>query len=376
MPPGAMTQKPIRLTDLFRYYAGLPHQIAALGELENLILSSDPTAFNRDQDWYTTWKSAVPPKGGNTWNGIKSLAKESGAKFPEVVAAQWALESGWGKHTSGKNNFFGLKGSGTTVLTSEYIDGKCVSMEDSFIDFPSPVSCIDYLVQHWYKDFKSYRGVNHAPTREECARDLVREGYATDPQYAEKLIRLMNEHDAPSTTEQILDVPYQYQLDNASGTGYRECFSSSCAIIAQYYGKVSSDDEYNKIRSKFGDTTSTTAQVQALRSLDLNARFVTNGTSDLLMNQIDKGQPVAVGWLHHGAIQAPKGGGHWTCCVGYTRDTFVFHDPNGKANMLDGGYVDTSATAGKYVEYGRLNWLRRWECDGPGTGWAVIVDAD
>ena len=40
-------------------------------------------------------------------------------------------------------------------------------------------------------------------------------------------------------------VPYQSQNDNASGEGYRECFSSSMAMIAMYYGKVAIDDEYN-----------------------------------------------------------------------------------------------------------------------------------
>ena len=50
-------------------------------------------------------------------------------------------------------------------------------------------------------------------------------------------------------------VEWQSQLDNASGTGYRECFSSSMAMIAMYWGKVSNDDEYNSIRSKYGDTT-------------------------------------------------------------------------------------------------------------------------
>ena len=37
----------------------------------------------------------------------------SGAAHPQLVAAQWALESGWGKTPSGKNNYFGIKaGSG------------------------------------------------------------------------------------------------------------------------------------------------------------------------------------------------------------------------------------------------------------------------
>jgi hypothetical protein len=54
--------------------------------------------------------------------------------------------------------------------------------------------------------------------------------------------------------EKVLPVPYEYQLDNQSGTGYRECFSSTCAMICRYYGKVKSDDEYNKIRAEYGDS--------------------------------------------------------------------------------------------------------------------------
>jgi flagellum-specific peptidoglycan hydrolase FlgJ len=41
---------------------------------------------------------------------------------------------------------------------------------------------------------KRFKGVNRATTAEECARLLVTEGYATDPQYAEKLIRIMKEN--------------------------------------------------------------------------------------------------------------------------------------------------------------------------------------
>ena len=40
-----------------------------------------------------------------------------------------------------------------------------------------------------------------------------------------------------------LAVAWENQNDNASGTGYRECFSSSCAMLARYWGKVGSDDE-------------------------------------------------------------------------------------------------------------------------------------
>lgn len=131
----------------------------------------------------------------NTWAGVKAYAKQAGAKFPEVVAAQWALESGYGSTPSGKNNYFGLKGTGSTKITQEFLAGQWVTIKAGFIDFPTLESCIVYLISRWYKDFRGYKGVNRARSREDCARLLVREGYATDPNYADKLIRIMNDND-------------------------------------------------------------------------------------------------------------------------------------------------------------------------------------
>jgi hypothetical protein len=209
----------------------------------------------------------------------------------------------------------------------------------------------------------------------------VLEGYATDPGYATKLIQIMDNYlGTPGGNQdgvishKVLSVPYFYQLDNQSNTGYRECFSSTCAMIAAYYGKVRSDDEYNKIRAKYGDTTSKDAQLAALKSLGLNAKFITNGNAALLENEIRNGRPVAVGWLHQGKTTYPTGGGHWTCCIGFTPDNFVQNDPNGEADIVNGGYISHAPLAGKGVKYSRQNWLRRWECDGKNTGWAIVVN--
>jgi len=116
-------------------------------------------------------------------------------KFPEVVAAQWALESGYGKHTSGRNNFFGIKGKpGTIHTTKEFLDGEWVTIDDIFRDFDTPEACIDALVTMWYKDYKGFTGVNRAKSVEECAKLLQLEGYATDPEYPQKLLKLIKEN--------------------------------------------------------------------------------------------------------------------------------------------------------------------------------------
>jgi hypothetical protein len=125
-----------------------------------------------------------------TWEQVEALAAKAGAKYPTLVAAQWALESSWGKHVSGKNNFFGMKGKGTVVTTTEFVNGKQVTVRDEFRDYASLDECVRDLVNKWYKDYKSYKGVNNAPTLADAARDLVKQGYATDPKYAEKLIKL------------------------------------------------------------------------------------------------------------------------------------------------------------------------------------------
>ena len=171
----------------------------------------------------------------------------------------------------------------------------------------------------------------------------------------------------------LLKVPYEYQNDNRSGTGWRECMSSSCAMIARFYGKVSGDDAYNAIRRRYGDTTIQAAHVKALQSLGLKARFITNGSVKLLEDELLAGRPVAVGWLHHGPASHPSGGGHWTVATGFTEAAFIMNDPNGEADMVNGGYKNH--TNGKGIGYSRKNWLKRWLPDGATCGWAILVQS-
>lgn len=134
------------------------------------------------------------------WDECFQLARQYGARYPELVAAQCCLESGFGKHTSGKNNFIGAKGDGTTTTTQEWYDGQWVVIKAGFIDFPSLAACIEYLITRWYKDYRHFKGINHAPNRYTAARMLKEQSYATDPGYPAKLSKLMKEYAPESTT--------------------------------------------------------------------------------------------------------------------------------------------------------------------------------
>jgi len=364
----------IRLLDLVRFYRSLPHQMAAITELEEAINKADSTLLSRSQEWFKTWsQSRKQVEIRNDWDGVVTAARIAGAKFPELVAAQWSLESSQGKLVCGRNNFFGLKGDGSLSTTQEFINGHWITIRDSFLDFPDIQTAVCYLVDRWYKDYKRWKGCNNALTREEAAHWLKKEGYATAPDYANHLIELMDTH-APLTTEatkHLLKVAYEYQLDNKSGPGYRECFSSSCAMVARYWGKIGNDDSYNLIRKKYGDSTDVHAQINALKELGLRATFEQQGTATDLEAEIKMGYPTPVGWLHKGNVSKPSGSGHWSVVIGYTPTHFILNDPNGEANLVDGGYVSNKGGAG--IAYSRKNWLPRWLIDGPESGWFLRV---
>ncbi|MCQ4347298.1 flagellar assembly peptidoglycan hydrolase FlgJ [Pseudomonas stutzeri] len=120
----------------------------------------------------------------------------------ELILAQAALETGWGRHeiatASGGNshNLFGIKagagwqGPTTEVRTTEYVDGRAVSRIERFRVYDSfEAAFTDYA--RLIGSNPRYAGVLAAPDAQQAARALQAGGYATDPAYADKLIAVM-----------------------------------------------------------------------------------------------------------------------------------------------------------------------------------------
>ena len=376
----------ITLQQLFRYYRSEPHQAAAINLLEQDLASNGyATAMRRDRPWFEAWSQAgkqtdIP----NTWLGVLETARVAGAKYPELVAAQWALESNWGKHTAAPHNYFGLKGKGSTANTQEFVNGKWITITDSFINFPDIESCVIYLVGHWYKDYNQYQGVNRAINRNEAARLLVQEGYATDPTYADKLIALMEQQaplskklDTPTDNNLLERVPYFSQRDSqVKGQANRMCFSSSCAMLAAYLKPnalrgANADDLYLAKVFQYGDTTDANAQIAALNFYGIKAKLIKNADFETIKKQIDRGIPVPCGFLHHGTAAQPSGSGHWLCVIGYTPAAVIVHDPFGEFDVPNGNYISSK---GARQAYSKKNWGPRWMVEGPKTGWAIIAE--
>jgi len=179
----------------------------------------------------------------------------------------------------------------------------------------------------------------------------------------------------------LLNVPYYTQLDSTTNHGMRMCFSSSCAMGAEYLrpgclgGNRGADDKYmTQYVFKYGDTTNPAAQVRALADLKIHAVFRQNLSRKDIIAQLTKGVPVPVGYLHKGYVSSPSGGGHWCVIVGVDLDKkqYIVNDPWGEADLIYGGFVGSQN--GYQVRYSFENFTPRWEAEGQGTGWGLILN--
>lgn len=131
------------------------------------------------------------------FHDVYTAAKQAGAAHPEVIAAQWAVESGWGSKPSGKNNLFGIKAGngdpnnkekGTVILTTEEINGKKVKMPQKFRDYDSIEQSIADRIK-FTEENPRYRksGYFDASSPFEAAMALEKAGYATGSGYGKLL---------------------------------------------------------------------------------------------------------------------------------------------------------------------------------------------
>lgn len=120
---------------------------------------------------------------------IKRVEKSERRILPCTVIAQAALESGYNINAP---TLFGIKGDGVVLDTSEYVNGEYVNIRDSFKAYPT----ITASVQGYYDLMQSdrYAPATSADEYSEECRQLSICGYATDPNYSEKLINIIEKN--------------------------------------------------------------------------------------------------------------------------------------------------------------------------------------
>jgi len=122
------------------------------------------------------------------------------AKF---MMGQAALETGWGKRVirnqdgTSSNNLFGIKagpgwkGKVATAVTTEYVNGKPHTRVEKFRSYASHADAFKDYAKMLSNNPRYEKVLAHGGDAATFAHGLQRAGYATDPQYAAKLSRII-----------------------------------------------------------------------------------------------------------------------------------------------------------------------------------------
>jgi len=128
---------------------------------------------------------------------------EAPSNIIPIAGALFANESAYGRRESGRNNLFGIKGTGSVRTTTEGPATNVVQAE--FADYGTRqegVKALHDLIKNRYPD------AYNAKTPREAIEALKAGGYATDPRFVEKMVTLVEEQgvnvDAPFNAEPIV----------------------------------------------------------------------------------------------------------------------------------------------------------------------------
>ena len=133
----------------------------------------------------------------------RAVSQQSGIPH-QLIVAQAALESGWGQReiptTDGSRSFnlFGIKAglcndtATTEISTTEFENGVAHKVKAKFRVYGSYLEAISDYVQLLTNNPR-YANVTSANTPEQAAHALQKAGYATDPNYASKLVQVIGQ---------------------------------------------------------------------------------------------------------------------------------------------------------------------------------------
>jgi peptidoglycan hydrolase FlgJ len=138
-------------------------------------------------------------------NTMLPMAKEAADRIgvdPRYLVAQAALETGWGKSVmraqdgSSSHNLFGIKassnwkGDSARAITSEFRNGAMVKETAEFRSYASYKDSFHDLVTLLQSNSRYQEVLKSADNPEQFVRELQKAGYATDPNYANKISQI------------------------------------------------------------------------------------------------------------------------------------------------------------------------------------------
>lgn len=179
---------------------------------------------------------------------VNEYVRRKGQKrlFPSTVLAMAALESGYNLNAK---TLFGIKGDGVVLDTTEYIDGEYVNIKDSFKCYPNLTASIQglYDLMQW----NHYDRATSCTDYEEECRMVQSCGYATDPEYSNKLINIVNSYQLNMFNNISEPVEVTEEAEEATEEAFIytvQAGDSLWSIVRNYYNLDNDTDIYYKVQ--------------------------------------------------------------------------------------------------------------------------------
>jgi len=161
----------------------------AVASVDSAAAATGKTRFRTRQEFVDTMMPMA-----------EAAAKRLGVD-PKYLVAQAALETGWGKHMvkqadgSNSNNLFGIKshgwdGGSAPAVTQEFVNGKAVTETAKFRTYDSFADSFHDYVNFLQSNDRYDKALSTNGNSERFMQGLQQAGYATDPQYARKVIQI------------------------------------------------------------------------------------------------------------------------------------------------------------------------------------------
>ena len=181
---------------------------------DKIVPLVDTGINNTSRKEEANWLPASPEEFiRNIWDHAVNAAKELGLD-PAVLVAQSALETGWGKKViqgdlGSSFNLFGIKadsrwdGSAAIVNTVEFRDGLATLEKASFRAYDSLASAFNDYVGFLKSNPRYQQALGKVSDSKEFLHELQNAGYATDPQYADKILGILDRSNYSSVINEL-----------------------------------------------------------------------------------------------------------------------------------------------------------------------------
>ncbi len=204
---------------------------------------------------------SVAPGAVAGWNKYQVL--------PSITVAQAILESGWGQSSLSTNahNLFGIKGSynghSVTMRTREVYGGRSVYINDNFRAYDNNSESVEDHGNFLYSN-RRYHNLLGDTNYVSVARKLRQDGYATDPSYANSLIRLVQTYNL----NQLDSVAFSGRTITNKDTDTSASDTNFDANGNTNYYTVHSGDTLSGIANKFSTSVNTLAHLNDIQNVN------------------------------------------------------------------------------------------------------------